>query len=106
MSITQRVLLEPARMPSVADWAREIRARGFEMDLDADFDPRTFSGFLPCVHHGHTSGFEYFFDPDAELDDDVRHAAGTQRTLAVSFVTHSDTRELVTSMIASGVLAV
>lgn len=75
------------------------------MELDVDFDPKTFSGFLPCKHHGQPAGFEYFFQPDAELDDDVRSAAGAQRTLEISFVTHSDMRELVSAMIASGVLA-
>lgn len=75
------------------------------MDLDVEFDPKTFSGFLPCVHQGHPSGFEYYFQPDAELDDELRRAAGSKRTLEISFVTHSDMRELVSAMIASGVLA-
>ena len=55
---------------------------------------------------GHPSGFEYFYKPDADLDDAVRTAAGSTRTLEISFVTHSDMRELVSAMIASGVLAV
>jgi hypothetical protein len=105
MSVTTRVLLDPARMPSTAAWADEIRTQGFGMDLDVEFDPKTFSGFLPCVHQGHPAGFEYFFQPDAELDDDVRRAAGSKRTLEISFVTHSDMRELISAMIASGVLA-
>lgn len=75
------------------------------MDLDVGFDPRTFSGFPPCVHQGQPAGFEYFFQADAELDDDIRRAAGSMRTLEISFITHSDMRELVSAMIASGVLA-
>ncbi len=75
------------------------------MDIDVVFDQKTFSGFLPCTHQGNPSGFEYFFQPDAALDDDVRSAAGSTRTLEISFVTHSDMRELVSAMIASGVLA-
>jgi hypothetical protein len=105
MSVTMRVLLDPARMPTTTAWAAEIRTQGFAMDLDVDFDPKTFSGFLPCIHQGQPAGFEYFFEPDSELDDDVRRAAGTRRTLDVSFVTHSGMRELVSAMIASGVLA-
>lgn len=105
MSVTQRVLLDPARLPTTVAWATAIRAQGFDMALDGDFDPKTFSGFLPCTHQGHPAGFEYGFQPDAELDDDVRSAAGNQRTLEISFVTHSDMRELVSAMIASGVLA-
>ena len=100
-----RVFLDPVRMPTPAVWAREIRARGFAMDLDVDFEPNTFSGFLPCVHQGQPAGFEYFYQPDVELDTDQRAAAG-ERTLEVSFATHSDMRELVSSMIASAVLAV
>jgi hypothetical protein len=105
MSVTTRVLLDPTRMPSTSAWADEIRKQGFAMDLDVEFDPKTFSGFLPCVHQGRPAGFEYFCQPDAELDDDIRRAAGSQRTLEISFVTHSDMRELVSAMIASGVLA-
>jgi hypothetical protein len=92
-------------MPSPAAWAREIRAQGFAMDLDEAFDPKTFSGFLPSGHQGQPAGFEYSFQPDAQLDDDVRRAAGSNRTLEISFITHSDLRELVSAMIASAVLA-
>jgi hypothetical protein len=105
MSVTSRVLLDPARMPLPVEWARAIRAHGFAMDLEVDFDPKTMSGFLPCTHGGHPSGFEYSFRADAELEAEVRLAAGVQRTLEISFVTHSDMRELVSSMIASAVLA-
>jgi hypothetical protein len=105
MSVTTRVVLDPARMPSPAAWAREIRARGFAMDLDEEFDPPTFSGFLPCVHQGHASGFEYGFEPDPEIEAELRQAAGATRTLEITFVTHSDLRELVTAWIAAGALA-
>lgn len=93
-------------MPTPAAWAQAIRAQGFAMDLDPDFDPTTFSGFLPCTHAGQPAGFEYYVESRPELDDDLRRAAGPTRTLEVSFVTHSDMRELVSAMIASGTLAV
>lgn len=102
MSVTNRVFLDPARMPSTTEWARAIRAEGFAMDLDVNFDPETFSGFLPCVHQGHPSGFEYFYQSPA-APSDARRAA--DQTCEVAFVTHSDLRELVAGMIASGVLA-
>lgn len=104
MSVTFRVFLDPTRMPLPSAWAREIRAQGFALDLDTDFDPRTFSGFLPCVHQGQPTGFEYSFDPEPALEEDARRAAGN-RSLEISFATHSDMRELVSSMISSAVLA-
>jgi len=35
--------------------------------LDDEFDPLTFSGFLPCPVNGSISGFEYYVH---EVDDD------------------------------------
>ena len=105
MSITTRVLLDPDRMPSAAEWARAIREQGFEMDFVVPFDPWSQSGFLPCLHQGQPAGFEYDVSPHSAVADEVRRAAGPERTLEVTFVTHSEMRELVSGMIASGVLA-
>ncbi len=40
---------------------------GFPCVLDDEFDPLTFSGFLPCPVNGSISGFEYYVH---EVDDD------------------------------------
>src|SRR5688572_17847882 len=105
MSITTRVLLDPARLPSARVWGREIRAQGFAMDFAVDFDPTSHSAFLSCIHQGQPAGFEYYLEPNPELSAELRRVAGSERTVEITFVTHSDMRELVTAMIASSVLA-
>lgn len=105
MSVTMSVFLFGDKMLTPTRWAAAIRDGGFEMDLDTDFDVRTFSGFLPCKYDGKDAGFEYFWnevDPPS-LDGHVAARIG-ERSVAVSFSTHSDMRELVTSIIASAVL--
>jgi len=45
---------------------------GFPCVLDDEFDPLTFSGFLPCPVNGSISGFEYYVhvvDNDGELNE-------------------------------------
>lgn len=106
MSITMAVFLDGERMPTPADWARSIRAHGFALDMDPDFDPATFTGFLPCSHSGQHCGFEFFREPadHAQLDADVAARLEGRDTI-VSLITHSNLRELLASDIAAGVLA-
>lgn len=106
MSVEIQVFLAGQRMPTPEQWAETLRAHGFDVDLDTDFDVRDFSGFLPCKYKGHDAGFEYYFGPagpEIESNETLR-AATAGRDSVVSFVTHSDFREFATSVIASGVL--
>jgi hypothetical protein len=105
MSVVMSLFVNRSRMPSPADWARAIRSSGFELELDSDFDPESFSGFLPCKYGGADAGFEYFREAvnRDELPDHVSvHVA--ERDTMINFVTHSDLAELATSTIAGAVL--
>jgi hypothetical protein len=105
MSIVMSLFVNRSRMASPVDWAKAIRSSGFDMDMDSDFDPDSFTGFLPCKYGGGDAGFEYFREAvnKEELPDHVSaHVA--ERDTMINFVTHSDLRELATSMIASAVL--
>lgn len=106
MSVVIQVFLAGERMPTPEQWAGTLRTHGFDVDLDTDFDVRDFSGFLPCKYKGHDAGFEYYFEPAGPVieSDERLQAAIADRDSVVSFVTHSDFRELMTSVIASGVL--
>lgn len=106
MSITTIVFVAESRMIDAQQWASALRTHGFEVDLDTDFDVRTFTGFLPCKYKGGDAGFEYYYDPVAGLGDlDARVRAATAGLdHAVSFVTHSDLRELMTSVLSACVL--
>jgi len=105
MSITMTVFLRRSAMPSPSVWARKIADHGFKMQLDPDFDIDEFSGFLPCAYDGKDAGFEYYSDAIEPGDYEAEELARIgERDFEVSFVTHSDFRELMTSIIASAVL--
>jgi hypothetical protein len=85
-------------------WAEAIRAAGFSLILDEEFDVATHTGFLPCTMDGVVTGFEYFAD---EVTDETRadHGLPEGFDFSVTLTTHSDARELAASMIAAAVLA-
>src|SRR5687767_3917914 len=103
MSISLQVFLFADRLPTSRGWANAIRSHGFELEMDPDFDLRTFVGFLPCRYRGEETGFEYFFN-EIGPDDDVDPEQIGERDAVVSFVTHSDIRGLASSTVASYVL--
>jgi hypothetical protein len=105
MSVEVSLFLRRSRMAAPGEWAKAIRSHGFDVDLDPDFDPAAFTGFLPCRYRGTDAGFEYSchaVDP-SELPDHVTVRLGDRDTM-VSFVTHTDLCELASSTIASAVL--
>ena len=55
------------KFPSTSLLRDSIIHAGFPCVLDDEFDPLTFSGFLPCPVNGSISGFEYYVH---EVDDD------------------------------------
>lgn len=59
--ISYNVFLDRERLPTGADWARVLREGGFETQLDPEFEPRTYSGYLPCPDD--RTGFEYYLEP-------------------------------------------
>ena len=111
MSVENNVFMVRENMPSPQQWLEAIKSQGFEMDMDTDFDVVEHEGFLPCKYKGQDAGFEYYAEDvdikelleDGLLSDDEARQLGT-RVFLVSLITHSDFREYMTSMIASGVL--
>ena len=59
--ITYNVFLDRERLPAGADWARVLRERGFETQLDPELDPKTQSGYWACPDE--RTGFEYYLEP-------------------------------------------
>jgi hypothetical protein len=99
------VNLQRSAMPTLAGWQQAIRDVDFPVELDIDdFDPDTFSGFLPCKLHGTESGFEYFAEPMSPAEaKEVGAPAGAD--FSVNLNTHSDLRDFACSAVAAGVLA-
>src|SRR5215471_10845093 len=107
MSVSVSVFLKAARLPTPVDWQAAIRAAGFEVELDTDFEPRTFSGFLPATYRGRTAGFEYYLDQiagTADLGSERRTAAASGQELCITLVTHSDMAEAISASVAAGAL--
>jgi hypothetical protein len=105
MSVRTTVFLNVQRMPTLQAWQEAIRQRGFDVEM-MDFDPLTDDGFRPATYRGRPAGFEYGFsklDPD-DWEDDIREAAAGKDS-HTDFITHSDLGELVSAVIAAGVLA-
>jgi len=101
MSVEFTVYLAREAMPTPADWAQEIVDRGFLAELDCAFDVDTFSGFLPCRYDDADAGFEYSSGPvelidELELPDEV--------DFSVTFTTHSNMRELASSVVCAAAL--
>ena len=105
MSVDLNVFLDPARMITPARWAQAVKDAGFEVEMDPDFDPRTFSGFLPCKYKGQYAGFEYSYHvlQGGEL---ASYGIGdASRPGCMTFSTRSDFRDAATSTICAAVLA-
>jgi hypothetical protein len=101
MSIARTVYVHRSKMLTSNAWADAIRAAGFSMDLDTDFDVESHSGYLPCQYDGQSSGFEYYFSTVADAEDAPEVG---DRDVSVAFVTHSSLRELATAVVAAAVL--
>lgn len=105
MSINIDVFLRAERMLTPEQWQITISGYGFGLELDTDFDPETFAGYLPCRYKGVECGFEYFRLSVAKVAPpaDVLRLVGARDTV-VNFTTRSDYRDLVASVIGSGAL--
>jgi hypothetical protein len=107
MSVTITVFIRKGAMLSPAAWQKAITQQGFDVTLDPDFDPVTFSGFLPARLARRDAGFEYLFGPvdpeDVDAGPGATAAAGLDE--CISFVTHSDIVELVSAALSAAALA-
>lgn len=104
MSVDLIVYLRRSAMPAPSAWQRAIAATGLPVELDHDFDPDTFSGFLPCKLRGAVSGFEYFAGRLSPAEA-AEVGAPPGSDFSVTLVTHSDLKEFACSAVAAGVLA-
>jgi hypothetical protein len=106
MSITFHVFLRRDRTPSAAAWSEAIRAAGFAVQLPADFDPATHSGYLPCPDD--LTGFELYRDPFSErafeIGPDGSTAVGDRNT-AMTFRFSGRDSDLVAATAAAATLA-
>ena len=103
MSIEISVYIRPDKMVTPKQWKDAIVELGYDMQLDDDIDIKGFSGFLPVIHKGNSSGFEYYYD---ELDqEDIRKMElPSDFNIAITLRTGSDFEELACSSVAVAAL--
>jgi hypothetical protein len=104
MSVAIAVYFDSRKLVSAHEWNKAIKDFGFEMELDTDFDAESHSGFLPCKYQGDESGFEYYYTQELDGIEDIESDIVGARNAATEFITHSDLKELATSVIAASVL--
>ena len=78
MSIEISVYIRPDKMVTPKQWKDAIVELGYDIQLDDDIDIKEFSGFLPVIHKGNASGFEYYYD---ELDQEDRTSGTSYSSL-------------------------
>jgi hypothetical protein len=86
-------------MVSPEVWADAISGNGFDMHMDANFNPRENCGFLHCVYRGKPASFEYGY----ELLDRAtgeKQGVGPSRPARVTLGSRSKS----SSVVAGGVL--
>lgn len=107
MSAELYLFLERAAMPTPEAWQQAITEAGFALTLDTDFDPYTFTGFLPCQFQGHTSGFEYYLHPKQEIADHFTYLAPRVKPFdsVVMLVWGSSIEEMACAVMAAAALA-
>ena len=89
-------------MPTPSDWQAAIARAKFPLVLDQDFDPFTFSGFLPCIYDATPSGFEYYA---GVLDErDQSQLEGKRYNFSVTLSVHTGAKEMQSASAAAGAL--
>jgi hypothetical protein len=104
MSYDLNVYLARADMPSPGDWRAAIIQAGFPVELKAEFDVETFTGFLPAPVHGKLSGFEYYAS-SLGSEEAQELGLGSSINFCIQFTVGSRPLELVSALAASGTLA-
>jgi hypothetical protein len=104
MSVEKLFVLRDDRLPTIHEWQAALDRANSGIVLEDVGDLRNYSGYLPVTHHGHPSGFEWYYWPvDDEFFDDEDELG--DRTHVIDCVTHSDLREYACGLIACAILA-
>jgi hypothetical protein len=104
MANEQYAFLKSSNVPTRDALQQAIDRAGFGLTLDADYQPRTNVGFVPCTLNGKPTGVEVCFDDSEELLDSFREIA-EDRDCCISFRWGGDMRECACAMVVSYALA-
>lgn len=104
MANEQYAFLKSSNVPTREGLQQAIDRAGFDLKLDAGYQPRTNVGFVPCTLNGKETGVEMYFDDSKELMDSFRELA-EDRDCCISFRWGGNMRECACAMVASYALA-
>jgi hypothetical protein len=83
MSISFHVFADRARIPAARAWSGALDGHGFGIRMEPEFDPASFSGYLPCPDD--RTGFELFVEPysaaNFEIGPDGMRVIGDRDTV-------------------------
>ncbi len=100
----QYAFLKSSNVPTREGLQQAIDRAGFNLQLDANYQPRTSVGFVPCTLNGQKAGVEMYFNDSNEFMDSFRELAG-DRDCCISFRWGENIEECACAMIASYALA-
>ena len=104
MANEQYAFLRSSNVPTRDGLQQAIDRAGFDLTLDAGYQPRTNVGFVPCTLNGRKTGVEMYFDDSKELMDSFSELSG-DRDCCISFRWGGDMWECACAMIVSYALA-
>lgn len=94
MSIDIFIAFRSERIPTARAWADRVLSEGFDVRIDQGFDPKSFSGYVPCRGG---AGFEYSVAPiESELPalglstGDTQRLSGMDTMACLSYRTEND----------------
>ncbi len=93
MSIEMSSYADSQKLISATQWKEAIMKLGYNVEIDDEIDMKEFSGYLPVLHNGQQSGFEYYFD--IVKDEEITELKlPYQKCIAITLRTGSDFDEL------------
>ena len=102
MSIETVVVFSRARQVSPEAWQARITTLGWNLQLDTEFDPLQFSGFLPCRLEGQACGFEYWLDPlEEESRDELWPHCAQEWDAVLTLVSRSELADCQAAVMAA-----
>jgi hypothetical protein len=106
MSIETVVVFSRARQVSPEAWQARITTLGWNLQLDTEFDPLQFSGFLPCRLEGQACGFEYWLDPlEEESRDELGPHCAPEWDAVLTLVSRSELADCQAAVMAAAAFA-
>ena len=105
MSVDTFAFLRDDRLPTIEQWQDALAREDVGIELENVGSLREHNGYLPAMHRGHQSGFEWYYGSIADVYSGPTPTGLDDRQHAINCVTHSDMRELVCGMVSLAVLA-